>query len=126
MTVCDTGPGPAYELMSGRCRLPRVGPAFGTKFLHFCDPGRHRLQGLILDRFIAGWLKTNGLLTVRPTAWSRRQYQTYLELMHRWADEARVPAEDIELAIFTDQATRVRSQWGSRRHRRRGASRPPT
>ena len=72
------GPVAAYALLGdkGVPRLPRLGPAFDTKFLYFCSPAGSR-PALILDRLVAGWLRENADLSLSEARWSVRTYQRY-------------------------------------------------
>jgi hypothetical protein len=64
----------------GTARLPRLGPAFGTKFLYFCSSAATR-PALILDRLVARWLRENTDLALNEIRWSVATYTHYLETM---------------------------------------------
>jgi hypothetical protein len=106
------GPVRAYALLgdTGVPRLPRLGPAFGTKFLYFCSPtGGH--PALILDGLVATWLRGNADLELNEARWSARTYERYLAAMFGWADELAVAADDLETCIFSAQAELAGGQW---------------
>ena len=103
----------AYEAL-GASGIARLGPAFGTKYLHFCPAPRHGLQPLILDRLVARWLWVNTQTRFNPVGWLPEVYEQYLGLLHSWAEHLGVDAAAIETAIFIDQASRGSSQWGRR------------
>lgn len=94
-----------------RSRLKWLGPAFGTKFLHFCSPAGHP-PALILDRLVADWLRDHADVSLNPVPWHTDTYRSYLDLMAEWSDDLRIEADQLEACIFTDQASRTGSQWG--------------
>jgi hypothetical protein len=113
--LSERGPVPAYAFLGdkGVPRLPRLGPAFGTKFLYFCSPAGSR-PALILDRLVAGWLRQNTGLLLYEARWSVWTYQRYLKVMFGWADELGIAADELEGCIFSQQAGLAgNSQWGS-------------
>ncbi len=112
--LAESGPVAAYALLGdkGVARLPRLGPAFGTKFLYFCSPAGSR-PALILDRLVAGWLRENTGLSLSEARWSVWTYQRYLETMFGWAGELDVAADQLEGCIFSQQAGLAGSQWAT-------------
>lgn len=98
----------AYRLLGGPCRLDRLGPAFGTKFLYFVGGG-----ALILDRLVADGLKRVASIAISPTRWDDSAYSRYLEIVGHWADELRVARDVVEQVLFTAEATRTGNQWGA-------------
>lgn len=86
--------------------LPRVGTAFGTKFLHFADPTG---SALILDSVVAGWLRQHTGIRLRCLR-DEREYVTWLALATSWAAEAGTTPERIELLLFSDGLPEG-SQW---------------
>jgi 8-oxoguanine DNA glycosylase-like protein len=102
----------AYALLgdTGVPRLPRLGPAFGTKFLYFCSPaGGH--PALILDGLVATWLRGSTDLQLNGARWSTRTYERYVAAMLAWADELAVAAYGLETCIFSAQAEVAGGQW---------------
>ncbi len=93
-------------------RLPRFGPAFGTKFLAFCSAD-HDKPALILDRLVSEWIARNTRIALDPGRWSVPTYQRYLAVMYRWADALGYPAEAIELCIFSSESIRRGNQWST-------------
>ena len=110
--LAGSGPVKAYALLgdNGVPQLPRLGPAFGTKFLYFCSPAGGR-PALILDRLVAGWLRGNADLRLNEARWSVQTYERYLATMFLWADEMAVAADELEACIFSEQSEVVGSQW---------------
>jgi hypothetical protein len=106
------GPVKAYAQLgdNGVPRLPRLGPAFGTKFLYFCSPVGGR-PALILDRLVAAWLRANTDLWLNEARWSVQTYERYLTAMFLWADEMAIAADELEACIFSKQAEVTGSQW---------------
>lgn len=101
-TLRDRGALAAYALLSdgGQCRIFNLGPAFGTKFLYFCQPDGQRPQALIHDKNVADWLHDRAGFTRASTAWSPSRYSAYLTQMHSWAGQLGCQPEDIELCMF--------------------------
>jgi hypothetical protein len=104
------GPTAAYHLMSGAGRLPRIGPAFGSKFLFFADSGIHQRRALILDMLVGKWLRRNTDFHPNPVPWDPTTYSAYLDHMHEWAAALDVQPEALELAMFQEMAPST-SQW---------------
>ncbi len=94
----------------GEARLSHLGPAFGTKFLYFCSPAGTR-SALILDRLVARWLRENVGMVLNELRWSVSTYMRYLETMFGWADELGVAPDELEVCIFSGQASLTDSQW---------------
>lgn len=102
----------AYAAMATRCRLRGLGPAFGTKYLHFCSSDATPGVALVLDRLVANWLDSNTDLSLNPVPWSVRTYERYLEHMATWSGAVRVAPSELECCIFqAEAAKRRRSQW---------------
>lgn len=110
-TLHTDGAMAAYRLMANECRVKYLGPAFGTKFLYGCDPGRHRPRALILDRLVADWWETH--LTIGPSAWTWDvdAYGRYLDLMEGWASRLACLPDDIETLMFREIALRLKLPW---------------
>lgn len=107
-----SGPTAAYALLgdNGVPRLPGLGPAFGTKYLHFCSPPGDQ-PALILDRLVATWLRVNTGIRLNQVRWSARTYERYLTAVSGWADELDVTGDELEACIFSVQAKAAGSQW---------------
>jgi hypothetical protein len=97
----------------GDCRIFNLGPAFGTKYLHFCQPDDKRPQALIHDMNISDWLHVHAGFPGASTAWSPRRYGAYLDQMHSWADDLGCRPEDVELCIFRSMLS-PSNQWMER------------
>lgn len=112
----DRGALAAYERMSdgGDCRIFNLGPAFGTKFLYFCQPEGQRPQALIHDRNVADWLAANAGVSLASGDWSKARYAAYLAQMHAWAGELECSPEDLELCMFRS-VLRPGNQWNDSR-----------
>jgi hypothetical protein len=111
-TLAEDGALAAYRRLAGDCRLKWLGPAFGTKYLFFCQPPGQTPTALILDATVSEWFGLNAGILLKADVWSLSVYAAYLDQMHRWADELHCRAEDVELAIFRAMArTRRNSQW---------------
>lgn len=77
--VAESGPDEAYRRMSrdDDLRLKYLGPSFGTKYLHFCQPSDRRPRALILDAFVAGWLRDHCGVNLDPVQWDPATYRRY-------------------------------------------------
>jgi hypothetical protein len=93
------------------CRLSRLGPAFGTKFLYFCQPEGQELMALIHDRTVSEWIANHAGLTLSSEEWSVPTYRAYLRQMHDWAADLSCQPDDVELGIFRAMAKVRSSQW---------------
>ena len=119
-TLASDGPLAAYGRLAraADCRLLRLGPAFGTKYLYFAQPRPAATSALILDDLVAFWLDCRIMFRLDAVTWSASTYQRYLERMHAWADALGCAPEDLERCMFQDEvrrrdeAGRRRSQWG--------------
>lgn len=111
----DRGALAAYALLSdgGECRIFNLGPAFGTKYLHFCQPESQRPQALIHDKNVADWLHDHAGFARASTSWSPPRYSAYLTQMHAWAADLACQPEDLELCMFLS-ALPPTNQWSER------------
>lgn len=106
MTVAQTlaarGAFAAYQRLSDRgdSRIFSLGPAFGTKFLYFCQPDDQRPQALIHDKNVSDWLRENAGLNLPSVSWSEPRYRAYLAQMHIWAEDLDCSPDDVELCMF--------------------------
>ncbi|WP_448071044.1 8-oxoguanine DNA glycosylase OGG fold protein [Georgenia yuyongxinii] len=108
-------------ILPGKARIPRLGPAFFTKFLYFAAGGSAPANGettcLILDSRVVASLRTSGWESL-PSGnynWYTDTYVSYCELLHRWARELNArnntrptSADEIERVLFEGQP----STWG--------------
>lgn len=112
-TLAQEGADGAYRRMArpGDCKLRRLGPAFGTKFLYFCQPTGQAVTALILDQFVATWLARHTPLVVNPVPWAPATYRRYLTHMHDWAASTGCRPDDLEYWMFRAIASERGSQW---------------
>lgn len=113
--VVSDGALAAYGRLAGDCRIKGLGPAFGTKFITFCQPPEVRPRALIHDELVSTWLAANGRPDLSSTAWSGAIYEAYLDQVHRWADELRIDPEAVEYLIFQAMADERGNQWATSR-----------
>src|SRR5439155_446350 len=99
---------------SAESRLQFLGPSFGTKFLHFCQPANRWPRALILDEFVASWLREHTGEKLDPVAWNEPTYRRYLRLMHGWSEALGVEPDELEYCIFQAAADSRASQWGAK------------
>lgn len=102
----------AYRSLGGENRIKGLGPAFGTKFISFCQSARSGPTALIHDELVTSWLEANGRGDLRASTWAPRKYEAYLHQMQAWALELSVDPETIEYLVFQDEADkRPGNQW---------------
>ena len=94
-----------YRELAGPSRLFNLGPAFGTKFLYFCQHPAQRPRALILDRNIANWLGGHAGMDVDPLPWSPKTYRAYLTQMHTWADSLKVEPDVVPVKVIVTFGT---------------------
>lgn len=117
-TVADSGAIAAYARFARRddSRLRGLGPAFGTKYLYFCQPTGPGVRALILDDLVAAWLLRETKLDVPSAVWSEATYRRYLDRMHAWAAELGCEPDELEFCMFQVMATERGGQWASSGH----------
>lgn len=93
----------AYRsLNAGRSKIPRLEPAYFTKFLYFSGAGRPDHPSLIIDGFVAAELRRSGWAHPDPARFDEIDYGRYTELARRWSEETDAPRIDlVELALTT-------------------------
>lgn len=108
----ESGAEAAYGALSNAAesRLKKLGPAFGTKYLYFCQPEGQRPRALIHDSQIAKWFRTHAGTSLGSEGWSPPTYAEYLRTMHAWATELACEPDDLEMCIFRSMAP-PGSQW---------------
>jgi hypothetical protein len=111
ITLAEEGPVAAYDRLSGDCRLKFFGPAFGTKYLAFCQPAGQPVVALIHDELVSSWLAKHGRPDLVSTGWSTGTYEAYLEQMHEWAANLGCGPETVEYMIFQATADERGNQW---------------
>lgn len=114
-TLADTGAAAAYSRLARMddCRLSGLGPAFGTKYLYFCQPAGQQVVALILDDLVSTWLRREAHLRLGSGMWSERTYRTYLGHMHDWARGLGCASDELEYCIFQAMASERGNQWGA-------------
>ena len=107
--LLDDGAVEGYRAMANEQRLKWLGPAFGTKYLHFCSDRSD--SALVLDDLVATWLNEHCSTQLQPTRWSTTQYGNSLSTMALWSTQ-RCTATELETLIFVAEASqRTNSQW---------------
>ena len=100
----------AYSYMALEGRLKFLGPAFGTKFLHFVSERAPSKQPLILDAVVSRALMELAGLSVASTAWSDQTYLSYLKVVRAWSDDLKVDPPDLERILFASQQPAERAE----------------
>lgn len=98
----------AYAALARQSRVSWLGPAFGTKWIHFASGG----EAPILDRLVARWLERHQVVRLNPVPWSIPTYGQYLTLLQGWSDSVELHPVILERLMFEDQAKAFGSQWG--------------
>lgn len=111
LTLVDEGPVAAYGRLARDCPMKYLGPAFGTKFLAFCQPAGQPVVALIQDELVSSWLARHGRPDLTSNGWSERTYAAYLSQIHAWAAELGCDAETVERLIFQAEADTRGNQW---------------
>jgi hypothetical protein len=113
-TLAESGAVSAYQRLTVTtdCNLRWLGPAFGTKYLYFCERERHDSMALILDNLVATWLRREAATDLDPVPWSVATYRTYLDHMQPWSAAVGCDPDELEYCIFRAMATERSSQWG--------------
>jgi hypothetical protein len=107
------GPIAAYRQLGTASRLRGLGPAFGTKYLFFCQAVGGPQRALILDRLVCDWLAARTDVALNPVPWSTPTYRRYLDMVHLWATQLDVAPEFVEQSIFIERARELGGQWGA-------------
>lgn len=94
----DRDPVGALRVLCVEHRIPKVGMAFGSKYLYFADPHR---RALILDQVIRDWLWQHAGVHLAGRR-DEREYAVWLLLAEQWGSAAGVPPEKLDMIIFTD------------------------
>jgi hypothetical protein len=105
----------AYRGLAHEHRIKGLGPAFGTKFIAFCQPAGRQPVALIHDQLVGAWLATHGRPDLAAASWSSPRYEAYLDQIHVWADALGVNPETVEYLIFQAEADVRGNQWATRR-----------
>lgn len=103
LSLRSRGPVEGYRALANEHRLKWLGPAFGTKYLHFCSPPD--AAALVLDTLVATWLNDHCGTRLVPTRWSTQRYEQYLDDMTAWS-EGRCTPTDLETRVFVAEASR--------------------
>jgi hypothetical protein len=101
----------AYVSLGTENRIKGLGPAFGTKYLAFCQPDSQPVTALIHDFLVSEWLGANGRPDLRASTWTPEIYAAYLDQMHAWAQDLGITPETLEYLIFQHEADIRGSQW---------------
>ena len=115
LSAQEEGAAAAYGHLARDCRIKGLGPAFGTKFIVFCQPRDARPATLIHDELVSAWLKAHGRPDLVTIPWRLPAYEAYLEQVHAWADELAIEPEAVEYLIFQSMADERGNQWASPR-----------
>jgi 8-oxoguanine DNA glycosylase-like protein len=102
----DAGTGFSALFEGGKARVPGLGVAFGTKFVHFAANHMPRPEPLIYDRFVALALRelVSPDFPLANCFVSRESYTRYAELADEKAQRGLSP-EDVEFALFSHGRT---------------------
>jgi len=94
----DRDPVGALRVLCVEHRIPKVGMAFGSKYLYFADPHR---RALILDQVIRDWLRRHAGVHLAGGR-DEREYAVWLLLAEQWASALGVSSDHLEIIIFID------------------------
>ncbi|MGK2849822.1 MAG: hypothetical protein ACSLFN_02775 [Candidatus Limnocylindrales bacterium] len=111
VAVRDHGAVAGYVKLSSECRIKGLGPAFGTKYIAFCQPYGQLPTALIHDELVSTWLSRNGRPDLSTTSWAPRVYEAYLDQMAVWGHELNETPERLEFLIFRSMSNERGNQW---------------
>lgn len=88
-----------------------LGPAFGTKYLHFVTAAHARVVTPILDAVITRWFADHmPEVDLRVDGWTYpSRYEQYVSILGSWGEELGISADEVEHLIFAQQQSRSRS-----------------
>jgi 8-oxoguanine DNA glycosylase-like protein len=99
-----------FGALAGEHRIAGLGPSFATKFLFLADPAG---EALVLDDFVALWLREHAGLALAHRPPRAAAYRAYLDAMRAWAAELGLAPADLEQVVV--------EAAGSERRRARSA-----
>lgn len=106
--VARDGAVAGYRFLANEGRLKHLGPAFGTKFLHFIRQAPGAAPGLIHDAVVTRSLSRHGGPKLSAAAWNTAVYTQFVATITRWAAELKVQPEELETQLFRAD---VAGQW---------------
>jgi hypothetical protein len=92
----------AFRVLCVEHRIPRLGMAFGSKYLYFADPHR---RTLILDQIVRDWLAEHARVWLGGRR-DEREYAVWLLVAEQWSSSLGVASDQLEMLIFTDGSGR--------------------
>lgn len=100
----------AYIRLARESRLTFLGPAFGTKYLHFISERPATELPLILDAVVSRALLNLAGVAISAKTWSPSSYQKYLGALRGWSAALSVPPPDLERILFASQQPIARAE----------------
>ncbi|MEQ8436534.1 MAG: hypothetical protein RIB65_03520 [Ilumatobacter fluminis] len=105
----DAGPVEAYRFLANEGRLRHLGPAFGTKYLHFV-PQATSGEALVLDAIVCRAIRKLADISLRPWQWRTAMYERYLSLVDGLAGDIGIAPSDVEMLLFVSELE-VSGRW---------------
>lgn len=93
----EEGPVAAFEALATEHKLRGLSTSFATKFLFFVDPSD---RALILDDFLAKWLRAEADLRLTLQPMNPGHYARYLSTMTSWASATGLSPTTLEEVLF--------------------------
>jgi hypothetical protein len=90
------GAAAAFGALAGEHRIAGLGPSFASKFLFLADPAG---EALVLDDFVARWLREHAGLALAHRPPRAEAYRAYLDAMRAWAAELGLAPAELEQVI---------------------------
>jgi len=106
--LSTAGAVPAYRFLANSGRLKYLGPAFGTKFLHFAPQSPTGSPALILDAIVTRAVRSVSGVLLSATTWNTLTYERYLTTITGWASGLGIEAADAEMLLFVGESP---GQW---------------
>jgi hypothetical protein len=88
----------AFRVLCVEHQIPRLGMAFGSKYLYFADPHR---RALILDQIVRDWLAEHAGVSLGGRR-DEREYAVWLLVAEQWSSALGIASDQLEVLIFTD------------------------
>lgn len=98
----------SYRSLANAGRLKHLGPAFGTKFLHFVPQSPDANPALILDAIVAAAIAAVSGIRISPVVWRTSTYERYLSLIVGWSEALSVEPAEVEMLLFVSRSP---GQW---------------
>lgn len=98
----------AYRFLANDGRMKYLGPAFGTKLLHFVPQHDAGPPALILDAIVSKAVKSISGIGISAATWRTSTFERYLSLVCGWSSQLDIDPAETEMLLFISRAP---GQW---------------